>query len=933
MSVATGALKPVVEKLFALLGDEYKQFKGVRDQIRFLTNELTTMHAFLLKMSEEEEEAGHDPLDKAWMKEVRELSYDMEESIDDFMLHVGDKDAKPDGFIDKIKHSLGKLGKMKTRRRIGKEIEDLKKQIIEVGDRNARYKTGGVISKMSNLTIDPRALAIFEHASKLVGVDEPKAEIIKMLTEEEGCGSVPQHPKVVSIVGFGGIGKTTLANQVYQELKAQFQCSAFISVSRTPDMMSILRTILSEVSNQKYVDTEAGSIQHLISKVHDFLTDQRYIIVVDDIWSVAAWEIIKYAFPMMSGGSRIITTSRVKDIAHSCCSSFSGCVYNIRPLDMMHSRQLFHRRLFKSEEDFPSHLKDVSDQILKKCDGLPLAIIAISGLLANRENTKDEWDQVKVSIGCALERNPSVEGMMKIISLSYFDLPAHLKTCLLYLSIFPEDDIIQKKTLIWKWIAEGFIYNEGRYTLYELGEKCFNELVNRSLIQPVKTKYGVVKSCRVHDTILDFIISKSIEENFVTLVSDSNTTEMQSKVRRLSLQGYNEGNLFVPDNLVLYHVRSLHVFGHSGDTHSLDRFTHLRVLDFVDCYHLENHYVEDIWRLLQLRYLNLRWTHVSKLPQRIGDLLCLEMLDIRDTTVDELPTSIVNLKKLAHLYVDFRVIFPDGIAKMQAVEKYINVHVSRQSTKFLQELGQLKNLKKVRLNLKGVCGTGDENGVAEVDVKAIVSSLQNLHTLKISHAGNFLTEAFLPRPALKNLQVSGSTVTRVPNSVGSLVNLRSLRLSMVCFREEDLCILGGLPALLKLRIIIRKCEDIAETRAIVSGAHGFSCLRKFLYAIRHGEMDLMFAAGSMPKLEVFTTRFDVVKTESFTGGDFDFGIENLTCLTTVKCKAYGRTIKTDDAAKAAMERKVRTHPNQPSLTFNYYVPMVDSSGALYYTTA
>jgi disease resistance protein RPM1 len=274
VSVATGALKPVVEKLFALLGEEYKRFKGVRDQIRFLANELTTMHAFLLKMSKEEEH-GHDPLDKAWMKEVRELSYDMEESIDDFMLRLDDKDVKPDGFIDKIKHSLWKLGKMKTRRRIGKEIEDLKKQIIEVGDRNERYKTGGVISKMSNLTIDTRALAIFENASKLVGIDEPKAEIIKMLTEEEGCESGPQYLKVVSIVGFGGIGKTTLANQVYLELKAQFQCSAFVSISRTPDMMSIMRTILNEVSNQRYADTEAGSIQHLIGKVHSFLIDKR----------------------------------------------------------------------------------------------------------------------------------------------------------------------------------------------------------------------------------------------------------------------------------------------------------------------------------------------------------------------------------------------------------------------------------------------------------------------------------------------------------------------------------------------------------------------------------------------------------------------------------------------------------------------------------
>jgi disease resistance protein RPM1 len=131
----------------------------------------------------EEEEHGYDALDKAWMKEIRELSYDMEESIDDFMLRLDDKDAKPDGFIDRIKHSLGKLRNMKTRRRIGKEIEDLKKQITEVGDRNGRYRTGGFISKMSNLTIDPRALAIFEHASKLVGINEPKTKIIKLLAE------------------------------------------------------------------------------------------------------------------------------------------------------------------------------------------------------------------------------------------------------------------------------------------------------------------------------------------------------------------------------------------------------------------------------------------------------------------------------------------------------------------------------------------------------------------------------------------------------------------------------------------------------------------------------------------------------------------------------------------------------------------------------
>jgi disease resistance protein RPM1 len=139
VSVVTGALKPAAEKLFTLLGDEYKRFKRVRDQIRFLANKLTTMHALLLKMPEVEEHR-HVPLDKAWMKEVRELSYDMEESINDFMMRVGGKDIKPDGFINNIKHTLGKLGNMKTLRRIGHEIKDLKKQIIEVGDRECKVQ-------------------------------------------------------------------------------------------------------------------------------------------------------------------------------------------------------------------------------------------------------------------------------------------------------------------------------------------------------------------------------------------------------------------------------------------------------------------------------------------------------------------------------------------------------------------------------------------------------------------------------------------------------------------------------------------------------------------------------------------------------------------------------------------------------------------------
>ncbi|CAM0878236.1 unnamed protein product [Alopecurus aequalis] len=514
VSAAAGALKPVLGKLATLLGDEYKRFRRVRKEIGFLSRELAAMEAFLLKMSMEEDP---DVQDKVWMKEVRELSYDIEDSLDDFMENSRDKSAKPSGFMKKIKNLLDKT---KDRRQIAKAIEELKKQVIEVSERQNRYKISEAASRVNNVTVDPRALAIFEDVSNLVGIDGPKEELIRLFAQEAtGESRQQQQPKMISIVGSGGLGKTTLAWQVYKELKGQFDCHAFVSVSRNPDMMKVLRTILNQVSGRDYSSIE--DIPQLITHISNFLADKRYFIVVDDIWNVKIWDIIKFAFPLDIYDCGIITTTRVNNVAQSCRSSFNGQIYNMEPLSMVHSRKLFHKRLFNSEE-CPSHLEEVSSQILEKCAGLPLAIIAIAGLLVNKAKTKDQWHQVESSIGRALEKNSSVGAMIKIISLSYFDLPHHHKTCLLYLSIFPEDYVIEKEILIRRWIAEGFIQKKHGYTLYEVGEMCFNELINRSLIQPdydyYEQKFDEVPGCRVHDIVLDFIVSKSLEENFVTII-------------------------------------------------------------------------------------------------------------------------------------------------------------------------------------------------------------------------------------------------------------------------------------------------------------------------------------------------------------------------------------------------------------------------------
>ncbi|VAI63670.1 disease resistance protein RGA5-like [Triticum dicoccoides] len=912
VSVATGVLKPVLEKLATLLGNEYKRFKGVHKEIKSLSHELAAMEAFLLKMSEEEEDL--DVQDKVWMNEVRELSYDMEDAIDEFTQSVGDKDEKPDDFIEKIKHSVGKLGKMKARRRIGKEIQDLKKQITEAGKRNARYRTGVAISNTINATVDPRALSMFEHASNLVGIDEPKAELIKLLAEEEGC--------MVSIVGSGGMGKTALANQVYQELKGQYKCRAFISVSRNPNITNILRTILGKVSNQPYADTEEGSVQQLIIKITEFLLDKKYFIVVDDIWDTDTWDVIKHVFPPTGFGSRIITTTRINDVAQSCCSFLSGHVYRMKPLNMVHSRQLFHRRLFNSKEDCPSYLKEISCQILKKCDGLPLAIIAISGLLANKEKKEYIWNQVKDSIGRALERNPTIQVMMKILALSYFDLPPSLKTCFLYLSIFPEDSVIKRKGLIKRWIGEGFIHKDDIYTAEEIGEMCFNELINRNLIQPGEfDKYNKVMNCRVHDTILDFIISKSVEENFVTLVGVPYITiGTERKVRRISLQVGKKGNCITSMSQELCQVRSLNVFGNSALIPSLDEFRHLRILDFEGCRELQKQHLAKIGsRLFQLRHLNLRKTRVSELPGQIGHLGCLEMLDLRGTSVRELPASIVNLGRLIHLFVGIRVKFPVGIAKMQALETLKRVCVIEQPFNFLQELGQLKNLRKLVLYFGG-----DASSYVERETRAkkdlIASSLgklgilNNVSSLTIwKDECIFLVEPWCTAPFdLQKLMDHEQVFQQVPNWVGSHVCLQEVLFKVEGFTQEDVCNLGSLPALLILNLTV---TARGKDRLIVSDAVGFPCLRELRYhRVQFGGMDLLFAPGSMPKLEKLDIGpFNAGESDSLSSESFDLGIGNLPSLISLKCEVRGWLSSAVSAARAYLEKTARTHPNRPSL--------------------
>ncbi|XP_072979737.1 disease resistance protein Pik-2-like [Typha angustifolia] len=734
VSAAKGAVNTLLGKLASLLTQEAALLTGVRDEIQYIKDELESMNGFLSELSESDV-PDHDKQVKIWMKQVREMAYDAEDCIDDFMHHLG----KPcgHGLKGMLRRGSRLMRTLQTRHRIAAEIQSLKARALHASERHSRYGLAvGAATNRSTITtlapssgysnFDPRLPFLFADNSQHVGIKKPVKEIVKLLKDK----SVPQL-RVISIVGFGGLGKTTLARRACQSRRvksAYFKCQAFVAVSQTFETKNLLMDILKQVTKpaEKGLVEITGAEQHtrvvhsdlegietwglkqLGSKLKEHLQDKRYVIVLDDIWNISAWESIKFALPDNSNnGSRIIVTTRIEGVAHTCCYRDHDHIYKIQPLSENESRKLFFKRVFGSDSCPDEELKEVSDDILKKCGGLPLAIVSIGGLLASKPyRTKQEWKKMYDRLGSELETSPTLEGMKKILTLSYNDLPYHLKACFLYLSIFPKDYEIERTMLQRRWVAEGFVSGRRGWSIEDVAESYFNEFISRSIIQPMCIGLsGKVRSFKVHDLMLEIILSKSIEENFVCLLQGEHYAMVpQDKVRRLSIHSrLSRENAWVMTTAGLSHVRSLTFSGSAESLSfaSLDPLRVLRVLDLTSCWGLQKNQLKSICKLFQLKYLSLQKTYISMLPKEIGKLPNLETLDVRETYISKLPAGVVKLQHLKHLLCDFHnPLIPRGVGKMQALQKLYNVQLT--SSTAVQELGELTQLIKlcIKINIK-----------------------------------------------------------------------------------------------------------------------------------------------------------------------------------------------------------------------------------------
>ncbi|KAE9466170.1 hypothetical protein C3L33_01928, partial [Rhododendron williamsianum] len=683
----------VVERLGELLIEQVVFMRGVRDEVTWLRNKLDMMSCFL-KDAEEKQDRDHRV--RQWISDVRDVAYDAEDIIDNFILQVEEGEGTPKkmglkGCFQKYfcicsKHaSLIEQGNLYG---IGKEIDTLKKKLEEI-QRNREIfnirdiNDGREGSDIRNERLNQlRRETPYEDNELVVGFQEDAAKLMSELVKEV------KHRRVISIVGMGGLGKTTITRKLYNNnnLREKFDCYAWVSVSKDYNIQDLLQKTIKyfkrPTSKEEFEFLEKmKELDDLESHLRKYLEGRKYLVVVDDVWDVNAWASLRRAFPDNNNGSRVIMTTRSKTIAEHCDES--SYVYELPFLKEEESWELFYKKTFPTYDEVGDNknfrspiLEGLAREMVSKCRGLPLALVVLGGVLHRKH--PDEWFKLKDQMWRHLTEES--DNVKYILELSFNDLPHHLKSCFLYLGLFPEDFEIDAERLCWLWEAEGFI---------KLDEEPFEmvylqQLIDRSLILVSERNWRRIMTCRVHDLLRDLAIRKSKELNFLHIYDGADHSLLTPNSRRLASHcGFRR---FVSLDHSNMHLRTLLFFNceNEFDEFETAQFQRLcmklRLLRVLDLEELSFHLSRETWdirlpdeigKLIHLRYLAIRG--INQISSYIGNLHALHTLDVRvNRGTVQLTHEICYAKQLRRLLGVFEWPFPvDNLTKLRTLRRVI----------------------------------------------------------------------------------------------------------------------------------------------------------------------------------------------------------------------------------------------------------------------
>ncbi|XP_040994274.1 putative disease resistance RPP13-like protein 1 [Juglans microcarpa x Juglans regia] len=634
-----------------------------------------------------EEKQVVNPNVKEWLDELKDTIYDAEDTLDEIDTEVMrcELDAEFHTTTSKVRTAISTSLKVP----FVKKIEPKIKQVLDrleylVSQKNNMGLKEGVQGNPSERL--PTTSLVEE--SGICGREDDKEKIINSLFSDDVSGN---KLFVIAIVGMGGLGKTTLAQLVYNDesVKEHFDLKAWACVSDDFDVFKVTKAILEGVDSS--ANGDGKTLNWLQTTLKESLTGKKFLLVLDDVWNdnYINWEVLSNPFRFGAQGSRVLVTTREERVASVMQTTLP---YYLKPLPEKECWSLFVRHAFRGS--IHPELEAIGRQIVEKCKGLPLAVKTIGALLWSKVDA-DDWNKILKSEVWDMSTE-----IIPALRLSYKYLPSHLKRCFAYCSIFPKDYFFTKKKLVLLWMAEGFLKKSKDKTMEQVGHDYFSDLESRLLLFKQSSPafdldFGMFGSrFGMHDLVND--LARFVSGQFTFRLEGGNSLQVTNKTRHLSIVEN------IPKTLeALYKAKGLRTFLPINSAFwngtlphdSLPMLRFLRVLSLVRNRNLTE-LPDSIGKIRHLRYLDLSLTRIRKLPDSICKLCNLQTLGLQNCLyLTALPRDMHKLVSLRHLFLNGSAIteMPLQLGRLKCLQTLdifvVNKHCGSSN---IGELGKLE---------------------------------------------------------------------------------------------------------------------------------------------------------------------------------------------------------------------------------------------------
>ncbi|XP_074307320.1 putative disease resistance protein RGA1 [Silene latifolia] len=642
--------KSIVMKIATFTGDyvvnhidgEIKAAKSAKEDLKIIAEELTAICAVL---QDAENKQYSNAAMKLWLKDLKKLVYDIDDLLDDVS-------------IDALRWSVNKShffsssNPLISRFYLSHNIKDVRTKLESIVARKIKF---GLTERPVEVSRPSRDLfndISYVKRSTVVGRDEAKKQVMRSLLSvgDASCLSV------LPIVGIGGIGKTTLAKLVYDDISNEFDLKIWGCVSDQFNLLKLLEDIIKDAGG---VNTSNNTLGQLVNKLKDLLSGRKYMLVLDDVWvdDVAIWEELKSLLEVGKPGSVVLITTRSRQVA-SITQTMEE--FDLDRLSDETSWSIFSQLAFREGEEqrYPLLCK-IGRSIVGKCGGVPL-VVKVIGSLLRRDRDDREWQRIN-----NLESFTKLPGeytkVMQLLRISYDKLPSHLKPCFAYCSLNARDVKLFPKQLIYLWNAHGLLQlQDGNDDIEDCGYACAMELVSRSLLEhPTIVFNDTMETCKIHDLMHELAEDVLGEELAVVTRNKLNVSESTKHI----IWGYEgpeglKGVEFPREQLLVAEKARTFKFGYRMINVSrsflegvIANFSFLRTLGIG--YTTFEELPQSIGKLKHLRGLNLSFNPLLKtLPDTVCELLKLETLELYGCeTLEKLPKKIYRLVKLRYFVV------------------------------------------------------------------------------------------------------------------------------------------------------------------------------------------------------------------------------------------------------------------------------------------